>query len=168
MMNREQVKQTAIAMVQEAGLINLSRRDLCTRAGIPDGSFPHVMGCNFADFVSELKAEGRDGAAYPVSKSRANPALRKDQILTVAIEMAKEQGYHKITRDAVAECAGVSMGLVTRYFGTMKQLKTAVMRTAVKQGIPEIVAQGLANGDDHAKKAPAELKAEAARLLANF
>lgn len=167
-MNREQVKQTAIAMVQETGLINLSRRDLCDRAGIPDGSFPHVMGCNFADFVSELKGEGHDGAAYPVSKSRANPALRKDQILNVAIGLAKEQGYHKITRDGVAGAAGVSMGLVTRYFGTMKQLKKAVIRAAVKQGIPEIVAQGLANGDDHAKKAPAELKAEAATLLANF
>jgi DNA-binding transcriptional regulator YbjK len=168
MMNREQVKQTAIAMVQQAGLINLSRRDLCDRAGIPDGSFPHVMGCNFADFVNELKAEGHDGATYPVSKSRANPGLRKDQILNVAIGLAKEQGYHKITRDGVADAAGVSMGLVTRYFGTMKQLKKAVMRAAVKQAIPEIVAQGLANGDDHAKKAPAELKAQAATLLANF
>lgn len=167
-MNRQQVKETAIAMVKKAGLINLSRRKLCESAGIPDGSFPHIMGCNFADFVEELRKEGISTPDVPVSKSRANPALRKDQILTVAIEMAKEQGYHKITRDAVAECAGVSMGLVTRYFGTMKQLKTAVMRTAVKQGIPEIVAQGLANGDDHAKKAPAELKAEAATLLANF
>lgn len=168
MMNREQVKQTAIAMVQEIGLINLSRRELCDRAGVPDGSFPHVMGCNFANFVKELKDEGHDGATYPVSKSRTNPGLRKAQILTVAIELAKEKGYREITRDGVAESAGVSMGLVTRYFGTMKQLKTAVMRSAVKQGIPEIVAQGLANGDAHAKKASVELKARAATLLANF
>lgn len=168
MMNRKQVKQTAIGMVQKVGLINLSRRDLCDRAGIPDGSFPHVMGCNFAEFVNELKEEGHDDATYPVSKSRANPALRKGQILSVAINLAKEQGYDKITRDGVAEKAGVSMGLVTRYFGTMHQLKVAIMRTAVKQGILEIVAQGLANGDVHARKAPAELKARAVTLLANI
>ena len=155
-------------MVRGQGLINLSRRELCERAGIPDGSFPHIMGCNFAEFVEELKLEGIEEIPHAVSKTRANPALRKDHILTVAVGMAKTEGYNKITRDKIAEGAGVSMGLVTRYFGTMNQLKTAIMRRAIKQGIAEIIAQGLANGDDHAKKAPAELKAEAATLLANF
>jgi DNA-binding transcriptional regulator YbjK len=167
-MKREHVKETAIAMVREAGLINLSRRELCDRAGIPDGSFPHVMGCNFAEFVGELREDGVEQSAAPVSKRRANPALRKDYILAVAVDMAKAVGYHKLTRDAVAEKAGVSMGLVTRYFGTMKRLRRDVMRRAIKEGIPEIVAQGLANSDEHAKKAPAELKATAATLLANF
>jgi len=167
-MKREHVKETAVAMVREAGLINLSRRELCDRAGIPDGSFPHVMGCNFADFVEELREDGVEQSVAPVSKRRANPALRKDYILAVAVDMAKGVGYHKLTRDAVAEKAGVSMGLVTRYFGTMKQLRRDVMRRAIKENIPEIVAQGLANGDDHAKKAPAELKAISATMLANF
>lgn len=167
-MNREKVKLAAIAISKQVGLINLSRRELCDSAGIPDGSFPHVMGCNFADFVEELREEGIETPNVPVSKSRANPGLRRDHILNVAIEMAKVKGYHKITRDGVADSAGVSMGLVTRYFGTMNQLRKAVMRSAVKQGIPEIVAQGLANGDDHAKKASAELKAQAATLLANL
>lgn len=168
MKQREQVKEVAVCMVRGSGLINLSRRELCERAGIPDGSFPHIMGCNFAEFVEELKLEGIEEIPHAVSKTRANPALRKDHILTVAVGMAKTEGYNKITRDKIAESAGVSMGLVTRYFGTMNQLKTAVMRRAIKQGIAEIIAQGLANGDDHAKKAPAELKAEAATLLANF
>lgn len=167
-MKREHVKETAVAMVRETGLINLSRRELCDRAGIPDGSFPHVMGCNFADFVEELREDGVEQSVAPVSKRRANPALRKDYILAVAVDMAKGVGCHKLTRDAVAEKAGVSMGLVTRYFGTMKQLRRDVMRRAIKENIPEIVAQGLANGDDHAKKAPAELKAIAATMLANF
>ena len=50
----------------------------------------------------------------------------------------------------------------------MTQLRRDIMRYAVREGLAEIVAQGLANGDDHAKKAPAELKATAATLLANF
>lgn len=168
MKQREQVKEVAVCMVKGEGLINLSRRELCERAGIPDGSFPHIMGCNFSDFVEELKLENIQEIAHSVSKTRANPELRKDHILNIAVAMAKVSGYNKITRDKIAEGAGVSMGLVTRYFGTMNQLKTAIMRRAIKQGIAEIIAQGLANGDDHAKKAPAELKAEAATLLANF
>lgn len=167
-MKREQVKEVAVCMVKGEGLINLSRRELCERAGIPDGSFPHVMGCNFSDFVEELKLENIQEIPHSVSKSRANPELRKDHILNVAVSMAMVSGYNKITRDKIAEGAGVSMGLVTRYFGTMGQLKTAIMRRAVKQGIAEIIAQGLANGDDHAKRASVDLKAEAAALLANF
>lgn len=166
-MKREHVKQTALSMIEEAGLINLSRSALCARAGIPDGSFPHVMGCNFSEFVEELRGL-RPDPAHVVTKNRANPALRKDQILSVAVTQAKEVGYTKITRDGVAEGAGVSMGLVTRYFGTMKQLKRDVIRYAIRNEIAEIIAQGLANGDDHARKAPAELKAKAATLLANF
>ena len=166
-MKRDQVKQTAIDMVEEAGLINLSRSALCARAGIPDGSFPHVMGCNFSEFVEELRGLRAD-PQHVVTKNRANPALRKNQILNVAVNMAKDVGYNKVTRDAVAEGAGVSMGLVTRYFGTMKNLRRDIMRFAIRNEVAEIIAQGLANGDDHARKAPAELKAQAATLLANF
>lgn len=165
-MKREHVKKTAVAMVKEAGLINLSRRQLCERAGIPDGSFPHVMGCNFAEFVEELRVDGIEAADYPVSKTRANPTLRKGHILAVAVAMAKDVGYHKITRDAVAEAAGVSMGLVTRYFGTMTQLRRDIVRHAIREQVPEIIAQALANGDDHARKAPEELKMRAKAILA--
>jgi Transcriptional regulator len=165
---REKVKEVAVCMVKGEGLINLSRRELCERAGIPDGSFPHIMGCNFSEFVEELKLEGIKEISHSVSKTRANPGLRKDHILNVAVTMARVYGYSKLTRDKVAESAGVSVGLVTRYFGTMNQLKTAVMRRAIKQGMADIIAQGLANGDDHAKKAPAELKAEAVTILSNY
>ena len=75
--------------------------------------------------------------------------------------MSKEIGYQKITRDAVAEAAGVSMGLVTRYFGTMVQLRRDIMRYAVREEVLEIIGQGLAAGDDHAKKAAPELRAKA-------
>jgi len=167
-MKREHVKAVASDMVRETGLINLSRRELCDRAGIPDGSFPHVMGCNFSEFVEELRAEGVAECAAPVSKRRASPALRKESILAAAVDMAKEDSYLRVTRDSVAIRAGVSVGLVSRYFGTMTQLRRDIMRYAVREGLAEIVAQGLANGDDHAKKAPAELKATAATLLANF
>ena len=163
-MKREQIKQTALSMVEEVGLINLSRRALCARAGIPDGSFPHVMGCNFSDFIEELSETAKSGT-QEVTRARANPKLRRAHILSVAVEQAKFEGYKNITRDGVAAAAGVSVGLVTRYFGTMVKLSRDIMRSAVRNEIPEIIAHGLANGDDHAVKAPAELKAKAIALL---
>lgn len=168
MEQRERVKAAALIMVKESGLINLSRRGLCERAGIPDGSFPFIMGCNFIEFTAKLKIETDDNAIYSVSKSRTNPALRRDQILNVAIKMAKSIGYNKVTRDGLAESAGISTGLVNNYFGTMPQLKRAIMRTAVAKGIPEIIAQGLANNDKHAMKASPELRAAAGKIIANI
>ena len=65
----------------------------------------------------------------------------------------------------VAERAGVSDTLVSRYFATMNQLRQAIMRRAVVLEIPEIVAQGLADGETQARKAPEALKEKAVALL---
>ena len=167
MTTKNEVLKVARGMVRKAGLINLSRRELCERAGIPDGSFPHVMGCTFAELVNKLRLENLAQTMAPVSKSRVPAALRKEHILAVAVNLAKTAGYTKITRDGIAEAAGVSFGLVTKYFGTMSNLKRAVMGEAIKQSIPEIIAQGLAQGDKRAQKAPAALKQEAVQLIAN-
>jgi len=95
------------------------------------------------------------------------PHERRDAIMAVAVDLARVNGYNKITRDAIADQAGVSMGLVTRYFGTMNQLRRAIMRHAIDGGVVEIVAQGLAIGDEHAKKASPELKQQASNFLIN-
>lgn len=165
---KEHVKAAALDLIREEGLINLSRLGVCRRAGIPDGSFPHVMGCTFSEFVTQLKKEVVDDQSHAVHKSRVSPALRKDQILAAAVALARTDHYAALTRLKIAEKAGVSMGLVTNYFGTMQKLRRSVMRAAIAQEIPEIVAQGLANGDPHAKKAPPELRTRAATLLANL
>lgn len=167
-MKKEHLHATAVAMVREQGLINLSRRELCARANIPDGSFVHVAGCSFADFVSRLRDEDLEQASGAVVKRRAHPGLRKESILSAAVDLSTVRGYYNVTRDEIADAAGVSMGLVTRYFGSMKQLRRDIMRHAIKDEIPEIIAQGLANGDEHAKKAPTELKEKAAKLLASL
>lgn len=131
-MKRDHVKNVAVNMVIKSGLINLSRKDLCNAAGIPDGSFQHVMGCTFSDFIKELKNENVSNSEHAVVKTRIHPELRKDQILNVAVEIAKRIGYEKITREEIAVQAGVSMGSVTRYFGTMKKLRRTIKR-AVNQ-----------------------------------
>jgi len=153
----------AKTMARETGLINLSRQALCDRAVIAPGSFSYYAGCTFNEFVSEIRDDLRDAGHVQVTKARANPELRKISILLAAIDVATVYGYNNISRQQVADRAGVSTGLVTKYFGTMNCLRRDIMRAAIHQEIAEIVAQGMACGDRHAAKAPEELKA-AARL----
>ena len=98
-------------------------------------------------------------------RQRLKPETRRDQILSAALILAEAQHYADITRDDIAHKAGVSMGLVTHHFGSMVQLRRALMRFAVQQECVPVVAQGLASRDAHALKAPDALKERAARHL---
>lgn len=90
---------------------------------------------------------------------------RDSRILLAAVELAKSLGYQWITRDQVAEAAEVASGTINNAYGSMVGLKRAVLRHAVAEGIVEIVAQGLADGHEIARGAPAELKERAAALM---
>jgi len=90
---------------------------------------------------------------------------RDGRILTAAVELAKGIGYQWITRDQVAEAAEVSAGTINNAYGSMVGLKRAVLQHAVDNAIVEIVAQGLADGHEIARGAPADLKARAAALM---
>lgn len=171
---KQHVRMVALQMIEANGLINLSRVSLCEAAGIPDGSFMYVMGCTFSDLVEGLKKEMHDiildnikgnGVQPAITKHRANPELRRDQILKTAVTIAGSVGYNKITRELIANHLDISVGLINRYFGTMPNLKRDIMRSAIKNEILPVIAQGLANGDKHAKKAPHELKIRAAATI---
>jgi AcrR family transcriptional regulator len=98
-------------------------------------------------------------------QSRLEPKTREAQLILAAINLAKRIGYAKLTRDAIALEAGVATGLVSYHLGAMPQIRSAVMRRAIKDQIVEIVAQGIAQGDDQAKKAPPELRSRAAQFM---
>jgi len=99
------------------------------------------------------------------NKKRLQPEQRKEDILTAAVELAEKVGFQNITRDAIADHAGVSFGLVTRYFGTMTQLKGDVMRRAIKQENLPIVADGIACRDSRALKVPESLRRSAVSYM---
>lgn len=90
---------------------------------------------------------------------------RDGRILQAAIEQAKTDGYQWITRDAVAEAAGVSPGTVNTAYGTMPALKRAVLQAAVDGGVLEIVAQGLADRHPIVMNAPEDVRRAAAAAM---
>lgn len=90
---------------------------------------------------------------------------RKANILKAAYQLAQADGYHTLTREAVATEAGVSRGLVTYYFLSIALLREAVMQAAIEAGNAEIVAAGLTARCPVAQTAPLDLRRAAAATL---
>lgn len=100
-----------------------------------------------------------------MTNKRLDPIVRTAELLRVALEVAEARGWRLMTRECIAVAAGVSPALVSARLGTMAALRRSVMRAAVKQRVVPVVAEGLATGDDQARKAPDELKRLAADHL---
>jgi len=92
-------------------------------------------------------------------------SIRKAEILDAALCVATHTGFENATREQVAKEAGCAEGLVSNYWGTMKQLRRAIMREAIRTQNLVVIAQGLARGNSNARKAPPELKERAAAQL---
>ena len=162
---KKKIEAAAAELIAEVGVVNLDRKTLCDRAGIPDGSFHYIMGETFTSFVSKL-ADDTD-ASVPVTKKRIDPKRRRELILLAAVNVAREHGLGAMTRAAVAAEANVSDGLVTNYFNTMKQLHRAVMRYAVQHEVLEVIGQGVVGRDAQAMKAPEHIRKAAVEALAS-
>ncbi len=97
--------------------------------------------------------------------ARLKPAERKKQILEAAVNVAKDYGYSRLTRELIAERAIVAPGLVNKYFNTMNNLRRAVMRYAIKNEILIIILDGLSVRDLQAMKINAELRVKVFALI---
>ena len=91
---------------------------------------------------------------------------RNRRILEAGVALAGERGIQRVTRDEVAERAGVATGSVNNAYGTMGDLRDAIMVEAVQRELIPIVAEGLAMRHPAACAAPQALKDSALRSLA--
>ena len=74
-------------------------------------------------------------------------------LIDSALEVAKTEGYTRMTRDQIAAQAGCSTGIVSKYLGTMPAMRRTIMRAAVHGGVHAVIVQGLAVRDPHAMAA---------------
>ena len=96
---------------------------------------------------------------------RMQPEDRQAAILAAAVQVATDKGYQSLTRDHVAEAAGVSPALVTRYYYHMDLLRAAVLDEAVRQSNVRLVAEGLACGQLAPSAVPRKLRIRAAMAV---
>lgn len=92
---------------------------------------------------------------------RQKPEVRKESIVDVALRLAAETHYTQVQRKQIADELGVTPPALTYHFGTMQQLRCAIMRAAIAKEDLVVIAQGLVAKDEHAKKAPEALRRRA-------
>jgi len=98
-------------------------------------------------------------------RERKEPSERKQELLEVAIQLAKEEGYSHITRNEIARRAGVAYGLVTSYFKSIENLKRLVIKEAIRLEIVQIVAQALARKEPLTRRLDPSLREKVIRYL---
>lgn len=91
-------------------------------------------------------------------RTRRPVADRRAELLAAALKLAVKHGYRNVTRAAVAEACNVAESLVPYHFGTRVQFQRTLMRYAIHEGSTAVVAQGLADGNVYARKAPEGLR----------
>jgi AcrR family transcriptional regulator len=87
--------------------------------------------------------------------------IHKHGILLAAVELAAISGYASVTRDGIADRAGVAMGTVTNKLGTMKQIRRAIIRHAIRTDNMVIIAQAVVAKDPLAEKIDTVLRRRA-------
>lgn len=91
----------------------------------------------------------------------------RSRILVVAARLAKHSGLMNFTREAVAHQADCSPANVSYHFGTMRELRDAVVEQALTWGHIEILAQArLVRHPALRGKLTAELKQQIAAHIA--
>jgi len=98
-------------------------------------------------------------------RKRLTKDERREEILTAALHLSKKHSYLSVTRGQIADHIGVASSLIMYHFKTMPQLRRDIMRAAIRNHVPEVIAQGLAAKDPRAIKAPDNLKEAAIQLL---
>lgn len=90
-----------------------------------------------------------------------------DAILRAALACARKYGFAKMTRDQIAEHAGVAVGSLNYHFETMEKLRNAVVKRIIETHLfIDVLAGAIAARNYHALRAPAELKQLASETLA--
>jgi len=95
--------------------------------------------------------------------------IRKTTILAAAVKLSEEFGISEISREKIAALAECSTGLVNMHFGTMLNLRRAIVGEAVRRKNLNIIAQALVAPDvktrNLARRAPEALRRAALEAL---
>jgi len=89
----------------------------------------------------------------------------REILLEAAIKLAEEHGYLHVTRKQIADATGSSPTNVSVIFGTMPELKRAIVSAAIARGNLPILAQALVMKHPKAMRAPEALRRAAAATI---
>jgi len=89
----------------------------------------------------------------------------QEKIIVAGLSLLERDGPAAVTRDAVADTAGVSPALVSHHMGAMPAFRDLLMQVAVDREIVKAVAWGLVAQHPVAHAASVDLKRRAVQSL---
>lgn len=156
--------RAAQAIAAECGTQNLTRAEVCKRAGVAEGSFNSIAGERFSTFLKRIEGP-RTIPGEGLRRQRLPTEMRHKQILDAALATAKRVGCYDMRAEDVALEASITRPLLYRHFKTAEELRQETMRHAVLCKDVEVIGQGLARKCPIAKSAPGALKKAAVAAL---
>jgi DNA-binding transcriptional regulator YbjK len=163
-MDRGKIREIAERMAEAIGVANITRERLCSEAGIPEGSFTHIMGESFTDFIT--CAEIENGQRF--TRARVAPEFRRVAVLESAVTVAQRDGWRAMTRDTIAELSCISAGLVSYVLGDMEAVRRVVLQEAIRREIVSIVAEALTSGSPEALIVSKKLRSKVNKYIARL
>jgi AcrR family transcriptional regulator len=100
-----------------------------------------------------------------MSSKRKLAKDRRDEVMDVALVLSVAVGYTRVTRDMIAQQVGLTPQAIQHHIGTMAALRRDIMRKAIADECLHVIAQGMANRDEHAFRASSELLGRARAAL---
>jgi DNA-binding transcriptional regulator YbjK len=163
-MDRGKIREIAERMAEAIGVANITRERLCSEAGIPEGSFTHIMGESFTDFITCAELEN----SHRFTRARVAPEFRRQAVLESAIMVAQRDGWQAMTRGSIAELSCISAGLVSYVLGDMSFIREMVLSGAIGREIVSIVAEALTAGDPMALNVSKKLRLKVNKYIARL
>ena len=128
-MDFNHLKLAALEITAEKGLLNLTRAEVCRRAGIPDGSFQLKAGRPFGQFVEELAQEWPvQPTALVIERNRVPRDLLRVAVIQAFNKLAEDRPVLEIKRSEVAEFLGINARTINRVFRNMEGLRAEALR----------------------------------------
>ena len=160
-MTQFKAKQLGRKIAKRDGLQRLTQKRFCLEAGIPPGSLHYRTGLHFYEILQDahehIKRVETIGAGDD-SRKRMPPSIRREILIETGIDLIKEHGMLAVDRALLADTAGVTPGLISHYFGSMRGFFDAVMIHAISIEDLDIIRAGLTNRNPVANTAPQSLK----------
>ena len=78
-----------------------------------------------------------------MKRTRMEPAERRKLVLDAALDLAETGNYLTMTRNQVAEAAGISGSHIHHLFGSTGGMRAAVLNEAILQENLAVIGQGL-------------------------
>lgn len=157
-----EIFDAAVAVAKRVGFRNITAKDIGAEVGKSRGWVrQHV---SIIELRRQLEARAAELGLQPGDMAQTPRCFRGDwteqrkaAVLAAAVDLAERDGLMQMRRDAIAQRAGVAGGTLNLYFGTLADLRNAVVAEAIRLERWPVVLMAHSHGfsvpDDARRKA---------------